>query len=113
MLIHLPVVRGYVDLVSRAAQQILQSVLLHRGADLRRVPVAEFRLVVDRVSVDRGVVLGVRAHLHRQRVGGGRGEGDLGRVRGSCEVELVGRVSRNEKFILARVLSHRARSTGG
>lgn len=79
----LPVVRSHVDLVSRAAQQILQSVLLNGGADLRRVPVAEFRLVVDRVSVDRCVVGRMGSHFHRQRVGRGGGEGDLRRVRRS------------------------------
>lgn len=79
----LPVVRSHVDLVSRAAQQILQSVLLNGGADLRRVPVAEFRFVVDRVSMDRCVVGRMGSHFHRQRVGRGGGEGDLRRVRRS------------------------------
>lgn len=75
--IKLPVVSRNVDLISGAAPQVLEGVLLRRGADLSRFPVAELGLVVDRVSVNRRIVGGMRAQLHRQGVGGGGGEGDL------------------------------------
>lgn len=73
----LPVVCSDVDLVSRAAPQIFQSVLLSGRTHLCSFPVAEFRFVVNRVSMDRSVVSRVRSKLHRQRVGGGSSEGDL------------------------------------
>ena len=67
---------------------------------------------MDRVSVDGGVVGRVRAHLHRQRVGGGRGKGDLGRVGGSCEMEWRTRWWPSFEGGFDEV-SHRARSIGG
>jgi hypothetical protein len=39
---------------------------------------------MDRVTVDRRVVGGMRAQLHRQGVCGSCGKSDLRRMRGSC-----------------------------
>jgi len=84
LVIKLPVVCRNVDLITGAAPQILESVLLRRGTDLNSLPITEFGFVMDRVTVDRRVVGGMRAQLHRQGVCGSCGKSDLRRMRGSC-----------------------------
>lgn len=81
----LPVISRDVNLVSGTAPQVLEGVLLRSGANLSRFPVAKLGFVVDRVSVNRRVIGGMRAQFHRQGVGGSGGKGDLRRVRWSCK----------------------------
>lgn len=66
---YLRVVRGHVNLISRAAPQVFQGVLESGRAYLDGLPVAEFGLVMNGVSVYGGVVRRVWPQLHSQRVG--------------------------------------------
>lgn len=83
--IKLPIVSCDVDLISGAAPQIFESILLCRRTDLNGFPIAELRFVVDRIAMNRCIVGGMRPQLHGQRVGGGSGKSDLWRVRRSYE----------------------------
>lgn len=89
VLLLLPVVGSYVNLISGTTHQLLQSVLFHIGRHLHVLPLPKLRFVVYGVAMDGFHVVFVRLQLDGQRIGGGGGEGDLRCVRGSVDDELM------------------------
>lgn len=62
--IKLPIVSCNVDLISGAAPQIFESILLCCRADLNGFPIAKLGFVVDRVTMNRCIVGRMRAQFH-------------------------------------------------